>query len=153
MRHAPDFVDDSVQLERCFDAERLNALVNHPDIRPHVGGDPDFPIDLTGALVGRNVFLLGEYGGFGLTWCAPGVYEVHTFILPQGRGAWALAAVRTGLAIMQAAYSASHIWTRVKPDAKAVRMFTRAAGFAHVGREEFDIGVGPEPFEIYEWRA
>lgn len=140
-------------IERSFDAERINGLVNHPDIRPFLGGDVTQGIDLTGAIVDRNVFLLGQYGGFGVTWCAPRIYEVHTFILPAGRGLWALKAARALLAKMRDEFNAERVWTRVDETQANVRAFTLAAGLQPVGSMEFDFGAGIKMYQLYEWRA
>lgn len=140
-------------IERSFDAARINALVNDPTIRPYIGGDITQPLDLTGAVVDRNVFLLGEHGGFAVTWCAPGIYEVHTFILPGGRGLWAIRAARKGFAIMRDEYGAERIWTRVEETQANVRAFTLAVGFKPVGAMPFDLGAGNKMYQLYEWRA
>lgn len=132
----------------------VNALANDPDIRPHVGGDPKLPVDLTEALeCERNVCLMGEHGGFLGIWCGPGVYEVHTLIRPQGRGPWALEAARSAISIMFDAYGAKHLWTRVLVTARNVRAFTMAAGFRPCGQELFESGLGPQVYNLYERRA
>lgn len=141
-------------LGRCFDAGIINATVNHPDVRPYVGGDVTQPLDLSAAIEQpRNVFLMGEHGGFGLSWCAPHTYEVHTFIVPNGRGRWALAATREGIATMRDEYGADRIWTRVADDHLHTKLFTRAAGMKPAGEMAFDLGVGPTLYKLYEWRA
>ena len=77
-------------LERCFDAKVVNLAANHPDVRPYLGpaslGELDFEEAVSEP---HNWFLMGEYGGFALAWSAPTVYEVHVFVLPEGRGKWA----------------------------------------------------------------
>lgn len=141
-------------LERSFATIAINALVNHPEMRPHIGGDPKLPVDLTDAIDNdRNVFLMGEYGGFCLIWCAPFCYEVHTLIRPEGRGKWAIEAAREGIRYMVEQYAARQIWTRVAPEQRNVRAFTLAAGMKPCGQDVFDIGTGPTIYNIYEWRA
>jgi hypothetical protein len=144
----------SAVLERSFQSSLVNDLVNRPDIRPFVGGDTSKPLDLSQAIEDENnIALLGDFGGFVMIWCAPGTYEVHTMITEDGRGEWALDAARTGIAILADAYGARHLWTRVKPEARNVRTFTIAAGMKPCGQKVFDIGAGPEAYNIYEWRA
>ncbi len=141
-------------LARSFDAEWFNTLINDPDIRPFVGGDIGEPVDITAAVeAGRNVFWRGEHGGFVMSWCAPGVYEVHTLIRADGRGEWALSAAKEVLARMASEFGAEKVWTRVEPKHRHTRLFTRAAGMTEAGRDLFDIGAGPVEYLIYEWRA
>ena len=74
-------------IHRSFDPERANKLINHPAVRPFVGGDGESYLDLTAIIEDRkNYLLLGPHGGFLATWSAPNTYEIHTFILPEGRG-------------------------------------------------------------------
>ncbi len=98
-----------------------------------------------------NVFLLGEHGGFAFCWSAPGSYEVHTFITPEGRGEWAALAAAEGLASIKA-HGASHLWTRVDPKAANVRAYTLRAGFGAAGTKVCDLGAGPVEYELYERR-
>jgi hypothetical protein len=140
-------------IQRCFDAGRINDLVNDPSIRPHIGGDPDAPLDLTAAVNDRmNVFLLGEHGGFAFTWSAPRTYEVHTFILPEGRGPEALELALTARGWMEEHF-ADHLWTRVHPDAANVRAFTLKAGFEPAGSHTIDLGAGPVAYDLVDWRS
>lgn len=139
-------------IERCFDASRINALVNDPSIRPHVGGDGESFIDLSAAVADeQNVFLLGEHGGFAFTWSAPRTYEVHTFILPEGRGKWARAVARLARDWMEADF-ADHLWTRVAPEAVNVRAFTLLNGFKPAGQHTIDLGHGPVTYDLFDWR-
>lgn len=144
----------SAVLERSFRSSSINDLVNRPDIRPYVGGDTSKPLDLSKAIEDENnIALMGDYGGFVLIWCAPGTYEVHTMITEQGRGEWALSAAKAGIAILRDEFGARHLWTRVKPEAHHVRAFTIASGMKPCGQKVFDIGSGPEAYNVYEWRA
>lgn len=139
-------------IERSFDADKLNALVNDPSIRPHVGGDPDVRLDLTAAVANpNNVFLLGEHGGFLCDWMGPGDYQIHTFILPDGRGPWGFAFAKAGREKM-AEMGALHLWTRVATDARHTRAFTMRAGFKPAGQDTLDLGVGPVTYDLYDWR-
>lgn len=133
---------------RTFDAERVNFLVNHPAIRPFIGGDGESEMDLAAVVADeQNVFLGGEHGGFACCWSAPGIYEVHTFILPEGRGEWAYQFARAGRDYMQD-YGARLLWTRVHPDAHHVRRFTLKAGFSPAGQHRI-LGV---TYDLFDWR-
>jgi hypothetical protein len=139
-------------IERCFDAVLLNALVNDPAIRPDVGGDGESYLDLTAVLAeDRNVLLVGTAGGFLATWTAPETYEVHTFILPHGRGPQAFALAREGQAWMQA-HGATHLWTRVDRKHRHTRLFTLRAGFKPCGEQTLDLGGGPTLYDLFSWR-
>lgn len=139
-------------IQRSFDAARLNEIVNHPSVRPGVGGDPETILDLSEVIADdKNHILLGEHGGFCCTWSAPGTYEVHTFILPEGRGRYAYQVAKFGMAYM-IEQGADHLWTRVQHDARNVRRFTIAAGFVPCGRQDLDLGIGPVTYDLFQWR-
>lgn len=138
-------------LERSFGVAAINALANDPTIRPFVGGDLNQPLDLAALLDNeRNICLMGEHGCFVLNWTSPGSYEVHTMVRPEGRGAWALSAAKLVLDIMGDAYGARQVWTRIKPEYHNVRVFAIKAGMRPCGSAVFDIGTGPEVFNLYE---
>jgi len=140
-------------MQRCFDPDRINALFNHTDIRPFIGGDGESVLDLSPAVEDRqNIFLLGEHGGFAFTWSAPRTYEVHTAILPEGRGPQALELALTARGWM-AEHFADHLWTRVHPEMANVRAFTIKAGFKAAGEHTIDLGTGPVTYEIFDWRT
>jgi len=141
-------------LERSFATIAINALANHPLIRPEIGGDPKLPLDLTDVIdCDRNVCLMGEHGGFVYIWTGPNSYEVHTIIGENGRGKWALDAARESLAQMADNHGARHIWTRVAASQRNVRAFTIAAGLKPCGQDVFDFGNGSTVYNMYEWRA
>jgi hypothetical protein len=139
-------------ISRSFDGDRLNYLVNHPTIRPFVGGDPATTLDLAPiAADDKNYLLLSDHGGFLCTWSAPGTYEVHTFVLPEGRGRAAYQLAIEGREYM-ASIGASHLWTRVERGAENVRRFTLAAGFSPCGEQVLDLGAGPTTYDLFNWR-
>lgn len=138
---------------RIYDAERINYLVNHPEIRPFVGGDISQSIDLSPAIADpANIFLGGNHGAFCASWTGPGVYEIHTLILPDGRGKWAYEFAKAARAHI-VELGARHLWTRVHPDAANVRFFTLRAGFRPAGKHRVDLGAGPVDYDIFDWRA
>lgn len=70
---------------RTFDPTFLNQVANHAEVRPWLAGEGE--IDLSGAIANpANFALVNGSGGFLLTPNAPGVYEVHSLFLPEGRG-------------------------------------------------------------------
>ena len=115
-------------LERCFDAGFINRVVNHPDVRPYVG-DPDLgELDMT-PLVERpeHWFLMGVHGGFLLAWSAPETREVHTFVMPEGRGRWA-ARARSAMLSYARNNGARRLWTKIDPATPHVAHFARQGG-------------------------
>lgn len=138
---------------RTHDAERVNFLVNHPAIRPFVGGDTEVEIDLGPAVDNEdNIFLDGEHGGFACCWTAPGTYEIHTFILPEGRGRWARDFAAWGIDYL-VSHGAFHLWTRVPESLANVRAFTLKMGMKPAGRQILDLGAGPTVYDLFDWRA
>lgn len=138
-------------ITRSFDGDRLNELVNDLSIRPYVGGEG--PLDLSEAAENEiNYFLLGDHGGFFCNWTAPETYEVHTFILPSGRGAWGFSFAKAGRDYM-AGIGASHLWTRVAKTDRHTRIFTLRAGFRPCGEQFLDFGQGPIAYELFDWRT
>ena len=135
-------------LERCFDAELVNLAANHPDVRPYLGpaslGELDFA-DAVGD--DKNWFLMGEYGGVALAWSAPGVYEVHVFVLPQGRGKWA-ALARQATIDYAVSNGAVMLWARIAPNAKFVSMFARRGGMQPTGEMIYSLGAVYDVFKM-----
>lgn len=118
-------------LTRSTDADAINAVINAPEVRPFVGGEG--VLDITPALLlPNNVALMGEHGGFLFAWSAPGVYEVHTFILLGGRGEWARAAASHAIESM-ARIGASMLWTRIAPEQENVIAFALEMGMRPTG--------------------
>lgn len=140
-------------MKRTRDVARVNFLVNHPEIRPHIGGDPDTLLDLGPAVANDdNIFLDGAHGGFACCWSAPGTYEIHTFVLPEGRGTWAMKFAAWGIGYL-VEHGAFHLWTRIHPGAGNVRGFAMKMGMKPAGRQIIDLGAGPTTYDLFDWRA
>ena len=135
-------------LERCYDVSLINLAANHPDVRPFLGpaslGELDFQDAVSEE---KNLFLMGEYGGFALAWCAPTVYEVHAFVLPKGRGKWASQA-REFMFDYAAKQGASMIWARIAPNAKFVSWFARRGGMQPTGEVIYSLGAAYDVFKM-----
>lgn len=131
-------------LSRSFDVAHINEVINHPEVRPFIGGDGE--IDITPAVIEKqNVFLMGEHGGFMLAWSAPNVHEIHTFILPSGRGSWAREAAQELIAFCRK-NGDRMIWTKVPKGRKNVEAFTRRAGLKATGEEVTMFG---HPYSLF----
>lgn len=77
-----------IPLHRETTPERINALVNHPEVRPWVAPGAG-EIDVSAQVLNpNNILLMGEHGCCAFLKLLPGIYEVHTQVLPSGRGAW-----------------------------------------------------------------
>jgi hypothetical protein len=115
-------------VRRTLDARPFNAVANHPDVRPWIGGEG--PLDLA-ALVGdpANFALEAEHGGWILARHEPGIYELHTLFLPEGRGRTCLAAWREAERFMFAATDAREIVTRIPAHNAAAAFAARLCGF------------------------
>lgn len=107
----------SLSVVREFSAERINSIVNDPDVRPWVGGFG--PLDLSATVANpANVLLMGQGGGLMFIQLEPGLYEVHTQFLPDARGQNALTAVLDALRWMFTRTDCVEVVTRV-PDGNA----------------------------------
>lgn len=115
-------------LDRTMDATALNAVANHPDVRPWLGGDG--PLDLTGMLADpANVAGLSAHGGFLAVAHGAGRYEVHSLFQPTRSAGETTRAMRAAVTYMFAATDAVELVTKV-PDANlAAAGLARLAGF------------------------
>jgi hypothetical protein len=116
-------------IRRTLDARRLNAVANHPDVRPWIGGAG--ALDLQ-PLVGdpANVAIEAEHGGWVFVKHEPGTYELHTLFAPEGRGRRCLAAWREAERFMFTATDAREIVTRVPAHNAGADFAARLCGFA-----------------------
>lgn len=148
----------SRMIRRTMNPEALNALANHPDIRPFIGGDGESVLDLSAQVRDpKNVALLADCGAWMLFHLAPGEFELHTMFLPAGRGKTYFSQAKEALRWMFTRTDATEIMTKC-PDANpATRMAALLMGF----RERFHLddawpdgsGVGHYAFTIDDWIA
>jgi hypothetical protein len=144
--------DAAPSLFRTFDVERLNALANHPEIRPTCGGDGKSFIDLTPFVNDRhNHALLWSNGYFLYLWTAPQTFEVHAVVLKEGRGLPAYRAASHSIEYM-VAHGAERLWARIDPTHRALRHFAASNGFERCGQHVTDIGFGPVIYDLYQWK-
>lgn len=113
---------EKVDIVREFDATHINQIINHPDIRPWMGDGGIDKLNLQPVLDNeKNILLMGEHGGCLFTYIFPGVYEVHTQILPEGRGEWAVRLVHTIAHWLFTRTDAYEVLTRVPREHKGAR--------------------------------
>lgn len=76
-----------MRIERAANADEINYILNHPEVRPDVLSDQTATIDLTEAAKNQqNVFLVGD-GQIVLCFrIIEGLYEFHVAALPERRG-------------------------------------------------------------------
>jgi hypothetical protein len=118
-----------VPLQRENDASRINRVLNDPAVRPWVADASEGVLDISPAVSKReNVLLLGEHGGCMFFKLLDGFYEVHTQVLPAGRGAWAARMIQSSFRWMFCRTDAIEILTRVPVAHRAAKMATLRSG-------------------------
>jgi hypothetical protein len=126
-------------IERIFDGEKINRIVNDPSVYPWVRGPCEGPLDLGPLLQDkRHVCLMAELGGCLFVQQSPGIFEAHTQVLPKGRGEWAINVVSEALHYMFTRTDAVEIWTRCPKGNLGARVLAKAIG----GREEMTVQRG-----------
>lgn len=110
-------------------AKRLNRIANHPDVAPWVRGALPGELDFASVIRDpRNILLMSQHGGMIFTHMTPGIYEVHTLVLPEGRGDWTLNMVRACLHWMFTRTDMMELVTRCPKGNLAASSLARAAG-------------------------
>lgn len=148
-------------IHRATDAARLNEIMNDPAVRPWVANDADGALDLTPVVANTsNVALVGEHGGMVFLALQKGIYEVHTSILPAGRGEWGTAMMQACMLFMFTRTDAYELSTRVprghiaaKAAAQGVGMryeFTRPDGCVFRNRR---VDVDLYSYRVQDWMA
>lgn len=144
-----------MKIERHMDAKRLNEILNDPVVRPDVADLGDGVLDLTYQISDeRNILLVGENGACLFLWVMSCLYEVHTQILPTGRGRWAKEFVQACGEWMFTKSDAMEIITRVPQGHVAAKTLTMLAGGKYeFTRQDFCLFRGKNcPVDIYSCR-
>lgn len=119
-------------IEIARDANFLNRVLNDPKVRPFIPGFGDEEIDLSNRMGEGNFLpLVGEHGCFLCFRIFQGLYEVHTAVLPQGRGDWTRRFADAGKRFMFTGTDAVEIMTRVPEGHEAAERLTHDVGFVH----------------------
>lgn len=112
-------------------SDRINAILNHPQVRPWVANGQD-ALDLTEAVSNPGNFLLmGEFGGVMFLKIQYGIYEAHTQVLPDGRGKWTRQLTEACVRYMFTRTDAYEIVTRVPAGHIAAKAAAEAQGMRH----------------------
>jgi hypothetical protein len=126
-------------LKRTFDAAAVNTIVNHPAVRPTLGGAGY--LDLTAVVHDtRNYALFGDHGGIVFARMQDAIYEAHTQVLPEGRGAWTLRMTQDALKMMFCGTEAIEILTQVPNGNRPAKILAQVIHGAY----EFTNHVGLE---------
>lgn len=116
-------------VERHFDAQAINRVLNDSIVRPWVADAAEGVLDISPAVADkRNVLLMGEHGGCMFFCLMHGFYEVHTQVLPSGRGRWAAEFTKAAGAWLYCHTPAIEILTRVPAGHVSAEAASRAAG-------------------------
>lgn len=141
---------ECLDLQRHYDAARLNELANHPQIRPTCGGDGQSHLDLTPFVLNpKNHAMVWDHGAFLFQWTAPDTYEVHIMVEPEGRGEDAYRMAKAGIDYM-IEQGAERLWARIS--SRMVRHYTAQSGFTKCGTDTLDIGFGPVTYDLFQWK-
>lgn len=147
-------------IERHRTAEALNEIVNDPHVRPWVAPGNQ-PLDLSFQVANENnVCLVGEHGCCVFLKAMPGVYEVHTQVKKEGRGAWTNELTRACAHWMFLKTDAYEIMTRVPQGHIAAKAAAQNAGMKFDFTREKEclfrghmIDVSIYSFRIQDWLA
>lgn len=122
----------AAMIERARDAAFLNRVLNDPKVRPFIAGFGDGDLDVTERLADpRFLPLVGEHGTFVCFRIFQGLWEVHTAVLPSGRGEWTRRFGEAGKRYMFTATDCAEILTRVPEGHAAAERLTHDMGFVH----------------------
>lgn len=113
------------------DVDAVNAILNHPRVRPWVSLPGQSLLDARALLQPPHVALMLDDGN-GCFLCIehePGRYEVHTNLLPAARGVRAMEAARAGMDWMFLHTDCMELITQVPRDNPAARRLTERMGF------------------------
>lgn len=115
-------------IRRTLNPGFLNYVINHPDVRPMLGGEG--ALDLTDYIADpANIALEAEYGGWLLVRQEPGVYQLHTQFLKAGRGRAYFEAAREALRYVFGSTDAVELTTRVPLVNRGAHVAAKVAGF------------------------
>lgn len=141
-------------IQLATDAVFLNRVLNDPEVYPHIHAKPG-PIDLS-VLVSdqRNVVLNGEHGSMIFSENAPGVLEIHTQVLPDGRGPWAKLFAEKCVDYVFCRTRANEVFTRVPEGNIAAAALAKVCGAKLEHRVKQAMPDGTEPMvDLYSGRV
>lgn len=139
-----------ISVQPSHDIGFFNRLVNHPEISPHVRDDRiKGAIDLAPLDTSENVFLrLGVDGrdvGFAVLIRHGSIFELHSGLLPEFRGAVAINAGKSVLNWVRNELRCEKLTTWAWEHARHVLLITRLLGFKEVNRADWPHTVEGRP--------
>lgn len=143
-------------IRRTMDGANLTRIANDPEVRPWIGGEG--VMDL-GPLLSdpANYGIEADHGGWLLHPILPGVYELHSLFLKEGRGKPFFAAAREMFRFMFAETDCLEIVTKCPDDNPAARMAAATVGFRERFRREDawapGVGISYQVFSVDDWVA
>lgn len=143
------------EIEQQSHARRLNELANHPSIDPWVRGYMVGRIDLTAAAADpANVLLVGKHGAIIFVQLHPGLYEPHSFCLPEGRGSWMKAFAAACEHVVFCSTNCVEMLTRCPKGNLGARSLVRSLGWTYEFRSErgWVMEKDPVPASIFGLR-
>ena len=125
---------------RTMNAEALNLVAAHPEVRPWLGlSDPLAEINLASVTENPNNFAFltkqGD-GAYMLLKIQPGLYAAHTLAMPSARGKPMFKLMREGFATMFLTTDAVEIVSQVPDGNEAAENWSALAGFRNTFRRE-----------------
>jgi hypothetical protein len=121
----------SVAVERHRCADRINAVLNDPDVRSWAANGTG-SVDISQQVADdNNILLMGEHGGCMFYRIQPGIYEVHTQVERAGRGEWTGGLTAACGHWMFTRTDAFEVLTRVPHGHVAAKAAAIAAGMRH----------------------
>lgn len=133
-------------IRRTLDGTFLTSVANDPEVRPYIGAptaDGFEELDLRPMIADpSNVTLVTEHGGWILQAVLPGVYELHTLFLPEGRGKPYFKAAKEALRYAFTSTDCLELLTRCPDDNAGARMAAALVGFRERFRRDHAWNVG-----------
>ncbi len=127
----------------------VNYLINHDEIKPWVCGEMVGTLDATPLIADRdNYFFTDTHGGCGLLNLGQGRYDLHSFVLPSGRGRWVKDNFERVKAWMFENTDCREIITMVPKNNRLALGAARFCGFKKYGSMEKAWKFGGEVFDI-----
>lgn len=134
-------------IRRTFDATFLNEVVNHPDVRPYIGGNGE--LDVSASVSNPSNFaLVTSGGGFIIISHEPGVYEVHTQFLPEARNR-TVEAMQAGMDYMFTRTDCYRLLTKAADTNRAAAMLALKGGFVEMFKRD-EAALGPTTYYVLD---
>lgn len=149
-------------IHRSTDVAFFNAVSNHPSVRPFLGGPGGAgdlsPLDIGPVLAIPGVVALQtDHGGWIFVPLLAGAYELHTMMLPEGRGRAHLNGLREAFRYMFTQTDCVEILTKCPDDNGAARWASSHLGFRERFRREnawaMGVGISYRAFTVDDWTA